>query len=340
MRLAHLSFLRCPATLRPLECEVETGDTDRVRTGVLIEPVTGHRYPIVNYIPRFVAGDNYASNFGLEWNTHARTQYDAVSGESLTRKRFFAITGAPSQMDDKTILECGSGSGRFTEVALGTGAFVVSFDYSDAVAANYASNGENPNLLLVQASLYEMPFPREFFDLAFCFGVLQHTPDPAKSFLAIPQMVKPGGLVATDLYRKGLIQSVLQTRYWVRPLTRNRDPRRLYEGVKRYVDFMWPLVRLIRRIPVIGPPINWRLMVADYSRELPNADDQTLKEWAYLNTFDALSPAYDLPQSKGTYQRWHREAGLQDVFVGEGDKAGYGWSGWIARGRKPAELTT
>jgi SAM-dependent methyltransferase len=337
MRLAHLPVLRCPATLRPLECKVEATENDRVKTGELIEPVDGRRYPIVNFIPRFVPAENYASNFGLEWNTHARTQYDGVSGVNLTRKRFFAVTGAAQDMAGKSILECGSGSGRFTEVALGTGAFVASFDYSNAVEANYGSNGGHPNLLLVQASLYEMPFPRDHFDLAFCFGVLQHTPDPAKSFHAIPPMVKPGGWVSTDVYRTGLIQSVLQTRYWVRPFTKNhKDPHKLYQSIKAYVDFMWPLVRIIRKIPVFGAPINWRLMIADYSRELPDADDRTLKEWAYLNTFDALSPAYDLPQSLATFRRWHQEAGLQDVVVGEGDKVGYGWSGWVGRGRKPA----
>ena len=335
MRLAHLALLRCPDTLRPLECNVEVTENDRVKKGELIEPQSGKRYPIIDFIPRFVPQANYASNFGVEWNTHARTQYDAVSGVSLTKRRFHTVSGWGERLEGKSILECGSGSGRFTEVALATGALVCSFDYSDAVAANYASNGQNPNLLLVQASLYDMPFPKEFFDYAFCFGVIQHTPDPRKSFHSIHPMVKPGGWVATDVYRTGIIQSVLQTRYYVRPFTRNRDPDKLYAGIKRYVDFMWPLVRLVRKIPVVGAPINWRLMIADYSRELPDADDATLKEWAYLNTFDALSPAYDLPQSKATFQKWHEEAGLQNVVVGEGDKVGYGWSGWVGRGQKP-----
>jgi len=336
MRLAHLPLLRCPVTRGELQCERDAMEGDRVRTGTLVEPLEGRRYPIHEFVPRFVPAANYARSFGLEWNLHARTQYDAVSGAALSRRRFFAIMDCPERLEGETVLEAGSGSGRFTEIALTTGAMVASLDYSEAVQANYASNGMHPNLLLVQASLYEMPFPEGRFDRVFCFGVLQHTPDPEAAFQALVPMARAGGWVATDLYRAGLLQSVLHPRYWVRPLTRGRDPARLYAAIRRYVDLMWPLARLIRRIPGIGPSLNWRLLIADYSRELPEAGDAMLKEWAYLNTFDALSPAYDLPQRLHTYRRWHQAAGLEAVHVGPGDTAGYGWSGWIGRGRRPA----
>lgn len=335
MRLAHLSLLRCPATGRELLCEPVSMEGDRVREGMLTAVGDGPRYPIRDFVPRFVPSENYARSFGLEWNLHGRTQYDAESGRPLSRKRFFTVMDCPERLEGEVILEAGSGSGRFTEIALSTGAMVVSLDYSDAVSANYASNGSHPNLLLVQASLYEMPFPRDRFDRVFCFGVLQHTPDPEAAFLALAPMARPGGWVATDLYRAGLLQSVLHPRYWVRPLTRGRDPARLYDGIRRYVDLVWPLARVIRRIPRIGPSLNWRLLVADYSRELPGADDAMLKQWAYLNTFDALSPAHDRPQRLRTYRRWHERAGLEAVHVGPGDTAGYGWSGWIGRGRRP-----
>ena len=63
--------------------------------------------------------------------------------------------------------------------------------------------------------------------------------------------------------------------------------------------------------------LNWRLLIADYSRELPT-DDELLREWAYLDTFDMLSPRFDFPQTKETARRWCHEAGLADVEVSYG----------------------
>jgi SAM-dependent methyltransferase len=336
MRREHVNHLVCPRTQRRLlladDCRVVNG---RVACGELLEPVSGRRYPIVDFIPRFAPVENYASNFGLEWTLHSRTQYDDTSGFSVSAERFRKETGWNADLRGEVILEVGCGSGRFTRHALDTGALVLSCDYSGAVDASYRSNGAHPNLLLVQASVYELPFRRDFFDKAFCFGVLQHTPDPRKAFLAIIGHLRPGGEVVSDIYVRNLGRWLLQPKYWVRPFTRGMSPRKLYDGVKRYVDLMWPLARILRKVPVLGPTLNWKLLIADYSRLLPDADDATLKDWAYLDTFDMLSPVYDQPATLKTFRRWHEEAGLIDVDVR------YGFNGLQGRGtRAGAETAT
>jgi SAM-dependent methyltransferase len=330
MNAAFLGFLRCPRTGRELECIDAEFSEGRVRRGLLQVPGTELAYPIVDFIPRFVSSENYAQNFGLEWNVHYKTQYDSVSGHDLSRRRFVEETRWPQDLRGERVLEIGSGSGRFTEHALATGATVVSFDYSGAVEANYRSNGHDENLLLVQASVFEMPFARDFFDRIFCFGVLQHTPDPKAAFAQTVAFLRPGGCVAADVYIKNFYRRVLPFKYWVRPFTKGRPPEQLYRNIRRYVDFMWPLARMLRRIPAIGSSINWKLLVADYSRLLPHADDATLKQWAYLDTFDMLSPTYDYPQSVSTFRRWFHEVGYTDIDVHRG------YNGVEGRGRKPA----
>ncbi len=345
MRLDHLDYLVCPGNGRPLRLsEAPVIVNRRVRHGELLEPVSGSRYPIVDFIPRFVSQDNYARNFGLEWNTHGRTQYDETSGYSLSRDRFEKETGWGPDLRGESILEVGSGSGRFTKHAIDTGALVFSCDYSNAVEANYRSNGMRENLLLVQASVYEMPFKRSFFDKAFCFGMLQHTPEPRKSFFTILEHLKSGGMMASDIYVKNLGRWLLQPKYWVRPFTRRMAPQALYDAITKYVDLMWPLARIVRKLPVIGPTLNWKLLLADYSRVLPDADDATLKQWAYLDTFDMLSPMYDKPATLRTFAQWHEEAGLVDVDVrygfngleGRGTKAGIEKAQVAEIGRKPS----
>jgi SAM-dependent methyltransferase len=306
--------LRCPKTGAELSLTDEVMENDRVKEGRLLSP-SGESYPIRKFIPRFVEADNYAENFGFEWKLHSRTQFDADAKHKMSEERIFSVSGWERDLSGQVLLEAGSGSGRFSEHLLATGAMVVSFDYSQAVEPNYDSNGHHENLLLVQGNIYEMPFAKASFDKVFCFGVLQHTPDPHASFVALADMLKPGAKLATDIYLKTVMRYYLNTRYWVRPFTRSMNSQKLYDRCKAYIDFMWPLARVIRNIPKIGEAINWRLLIADYAQQMPDADDATLKEWAYLDTFDMLSPAFDIPQSPTTFQRWHEQAGLENIHV-------------------------
>ncbi len=84
---------------------------------------------------------------------------------------------------------------------------------------------------------------------------------------------------------------------------------------------------MVRRIPKVGPSLNWRLLVADYSNQ--GVPARHLKEWAYLDTFDMLAPAYDDPQTIGTVREWFAEAGLNNIDVR------YGYNGIQARGERP-----
>ena len=308
MRATHLQHLRCPRCQNSLELKEAIGSNAGIESGQL-NCITCHTaYPIVRFVPRFVPEANYAASFGLEWNIHARTQYDNTSGTAASETRFFEETDWSRTLEGQILIEAGSGAGRFTEHALGTGATVLSLDYSEAVDANYASNGHHGNLLLVQGDLFRMPFPRDYADKLFCFGVLQHTPNPEAALRSIASHVRPGGELIADIYLKSVAKYVLGTKYWVRPLTQRVEPERLYRLTSRYVDFMWPLAKRVRRIPKIGKPLNWRLLVADYSGLTD--DDAVLREWAQLDTFDMLSPRYDKPASLRTVRRWCQELGL------------------------------
>jgi len=291
-------------------------------------------FPVLKGIPRFVPLDNYASSFGFEWLQHARTQYDTYTGTNISETRFFQETGWPRRLDGERVLEVGSGSGRFTQQAARTGAIVVSVDYSLAVVANYASNGRLPNVLIAQGDIYRLPVQHGSFDKVFCFGVLQHTPDPEQAFLSLPRHLKPGGQLVVDVYKRkdsfrGYIGRVVDLKYWLRPLTSRLPPETLYRWVTRYIHFMWPAARRINRIPGLGRWLNWRLLIADY-RGVFSLSESQLKEWAILDTFDALSPRYDYPQTLDTVRRWFTRAGLEEIEVR------YGYNGIEGRGRKPA----
>jgi hypothetical protein len=158
--------------------------------------------------------------------------------------------------------------------------------------------------------------------------MLQHTPSPLRAFRAHPRVLKSGGSPCADIYKMSLVRTVLQTKYWVRPFTRNMNPDRLYARVRTWVDFMWPLARVIRRLPK-GYAINWRLLVADYS--FLGVEGDMLKEWSYLDTFDTLAPRYDRPATLGTIRQWAGDAGLADI------EAEYTPHGVVLRARAPLQ---
>jgi len=331
MRREHLPLLACPAcggeyTLN----DVRAHDTTHVIEARLRCTSCAATIPVVAGVPRFVPRENYASGFGLEWSRHARTQYDSYSGIPASENRFFGQTHWPRDLEGEVILEVGSGSGRFTEQAARTGATIVSLDYSYAVDANFASNRNLSNVLIVQADVFAMPFRVGAFDRLFCFGMLQHTPDPRRAFASLVPMLKSGGSLVADVYKLAFFRSFLQTKYYVRPLTRRMNPEKLYGWVRRWIDLMWPISGFVRRLPK-GYAINWRLLVADYS--FLGLRGQMLKEWAYLDTFDMLAPRYDRPQRLATFRRWFEQAGLSDIEVE------YTPHGVVGRARKPAKAT-
>jgi SAM-dependent methyltransferase len=287
----------------------------------------GEAYVVRDGIPRFVPAENYASNFGLQWNLFRRTQLDSFSGHPISRQRFLNYTGWTEQdMRGALVLDVGCGAGRFTEVALSLGARVVALDYSSAVDACRLNHQGAEGLSILQADIYRLPLKVGVFDRVYCLGVLQHTPDVEHAFRALPPVLKEGGALAVDLYPK-LWTDVLWPKYWLRPFTTRMSAETLFETVRTGVRWFWPLSLAVGRVPVVGRKIRYLIPIVNYEGVYPLSPEQ-LKDWAVLDTFDMLGPAFDQPQSAETLEQWMRTSGLEDVevfrsgfIVGRGRKA-------------------
>ncbi|HEX6642621.1 MAG TPA: methyltransferase domain-containing protein [Thermoanaerobaculia bacterium] len=313
MHLDLIEILRCPDCAAPLALEGNAGVSE-IESGTLRCSGCPATYPILNGIPRFVPAENYASSFGWQWNRFPRTQLDSTSGVPITRNRFFISTGwREEEMRGKRVLDVGCGSGRFAEVSLATGARVVAIDYSSAVEACYANHRENPNLDVVQADVYRLPFADGAFDYVYCLGVLQHTPDVQKAFTSLLPPLRRDGKIAVDLYAKSWM-SYLWPKYWLRPITKRMKRERLFALVEKMVPLLMPLSRLLGRVPVLGRRLRWLVPIANYEGIHP-LNEQQLYEWGVLDTFDMLSPAHDHPQTPETLRAWMEAAAVRDVEV-------------------------
>lgn len=317
MKSELLPRLRCPRSAQPLALESNTavtGAPGEITDGWLLSADGRHRYPIRGGIPRFVPESNYADNFGMQWNRFAKTQLDSHSGHPISAERFWKATGwRPEELRDQWVLDVGCGAGRFAEVALNAGAKVVALDYSGAVDACYNNLKRHSNLHVIQGDVYALPFARGCFPYVYSLGVLQHTPDVAGAFAALPPMVGAGGRLCADFYWNRF-RTLMHPKYLLRPFTKRMNQQKLFSLLEASVPTLLRFSQLLGRVPLAGRLMKRVVPVADYTGIYPLSSQQ-LEEWALLDTFDMLAPAYDHPQSVAMVMSWFKRAGLNDVEI-------------------------
>jgi 2-polyprenyl-3-methyl-5-hydroxy-6-metoxy-1,4-benzoquinol methylase len=322
MMKAAISRFLCPSCrAQALDATLQSS-SDAIEEGALRCAQCGGEVRVRGGVPRFVPDEGYADSFGFQWNRFRRTQLDSHTGRSLSADRLFLATRWPRDLSGDTVLEAGSGAGRFTEVLLAAGATVFSFDLSSAVDANQANNGSSPRLNLFQASIYEIPLRKQSFDKVICLGVLQHTPDPRRAFGELASFVRPGGEIVVDVYARNL-RAMLGWKYLLRPITKRLPKRALFRLVQGTVALLLRPAILARRL--FGRAGARLFPILEYSHlGLPLPLN---RDWSVLDTFDMYSPAHDHPQTLAQMRRWCEELGLGDIAVE------YGPNGVIARAR-------
>ncbi|MFC1624815.1 methyltransferase domain-containing protein [Patescibacteria group bacterium] len=317
MKKKLLSLLVCPECKESLDLTGAKEKKGEIIDGNLVCSKCKASYPIINYIPRFVDSKNYARNFGFEFYVHPKTQLDSFSGIGVSEHRFKFDTGWDEKdMKDNLILEIGCGAGRFSEFPLRAGAELVSIDLSSAVDVCLENIGLNKNHHIIQANIYNLPFKEHSFDRVFCLGVLQHTPDPKKSFESILKYPKKnGGKFAANCYQKTGVY-MTQPKYVLRPITKRLPHKFLMKIVKTIAPIAVKFGEKARKtkVPILS---KW------FIQFIPNFDDYPFTnaqwvDWATLTIFDMLSPWYDQPQTIEEIKEWVKELDLKKAEVLDG----------------------
>jgi len=306
---------------RDLTCLIDPENGERlISDASSMNSECGHRYPIIRGIPRFVGAENYSEDFGAQWNLFPRTQLDSFTGLDNSETRLArCLRGNLASLKNQKVLEAGSGAGRFTEVLLEYGAVVHSFDYSNAVEANAKNNGHHERLVLVQADIRKMPFPKTDYDYVICLGVLQHTPNPEESIKRLWEMVRPGGILTLDHYlwkwQHILPPPIGGAEIIYRQLIL-RLPRNVrFKFVKALTDFWFPwhwrfkdsvfMRRLLRRVS----PVHF------YYPDFKLRDRQMYYEWALLDTHDGTTDFYKHYRTPSQIKKILEEIGASDIMV-------------------------
>jgi hypothetical protein len=103
------------------------------------------------------------------------------------------------------------------------------------------------------------------------------------------QQIRPGGLLAADVYRRQPYVDRWSAKYLSRPLTTRLPTNLLRRIVEWYVPRWLPIDSRLMRVPKVG-----RFLVAivpcwNYTGLL-DLDAEELRAWAVLDTFDPLAP--------------------------------------------------
>jgi len=278
----------------PLLCPRHGSSLNQSPAGDALYCPGGCRFEVIGGIPRFVAAENYAQGFGLQWNAYRRTQLDSFTGTSISKDRLERCLGGNlDAVAGKSVLEAGCGAGRFTEVLLAAGAKVFACDLSEAVEANMANCGHHKNLFVCQADIGRLPVADGHFDVVLCLGVVQHTPDPEATIAALCRQVTPGGLLVFDHYTHGYPTTSVRAR--IRRYMLALSPAIAMRRCRVLVGGLWPLHRLmwwLSRLPG-GNRLRRRFLdlspVVDYHNAYPQLGPRLLRAWAHLDTHDTLT---------------------------------------------------
>jgi SAM-dependent methyltransferase len=298
MKPSLLRHLACPDCKGDLHLAVQERAAEEIVRGRLACDRCRRDYAIERGIPRFVVTDAYARSFSFQWNLHRTVQVDSLAGHHQSQRAFGIKTGfADEELNGKLVLDVGCGTGRYMEIAADRGAEVIGVDLSYAVEAAYRNMGRRPNIHVVQADVFRLPFRTSTFDAVYSIGVLHHTTSTRDAFLCLPPLLKPNGVIAIWVYEWAGDYSAYLDR--VRRVT-SRLPKRLLYGL------CWvavPLLHALLKVPVLRR-LAWRIPTSHQGRGIL---------WDVLDTFDLWSPRYQWKHREPEVRAWFEEAGLTDV---------------------------
>src|SRR5262249_30302717 len=152
-------------------------------------------------VPRFVSDDLYVRSFSFEWDVHRTTLNESHRKDGSAERELRGRTEfGPEDLAGRLVLDAGVGAGRVSEIMARWGAHVIGVDLSYAVDVARENLAGLRNVLVVQADIGRLPFLSGTFDAIVSIGVLHHTPDTRRYFLALLPFLKPGGTIAVWVY--------------------------------------------------------------------------------------------------------------------------------------------
>ncbi len=262
-------------------------------------------------------------SFSKEWLSH-NLKKDTWGWDQPQRLKKFLeyLDIPPGDYQGKYFLDLGAGSGQLTTtVAKAMKGTFIGLDLSFGIERGEALKheiGAAENCSFVQGNLMHQPFKKESFDFVLSSGVMHHTPDTKKAFMASVGVVKRGGKLATWLYnhtdfRLPLLPFVKSKRFSIHEDTLRKYSTKMNVGV---------LYGLTKAYSVVFHVIYSAGALVRGKKHPQNITGRT------LSIFDRLSPKYVWQHGEEEVKEWFREAGFSHLVLSDMDNT----SGWCTVG--------
>lgn len=283
---------QCKADLRPFQ------EGYSCRSCGIDYPVRGGVLRMLGQVT--IQEEKTRAAFDYEHRQFEQAQYLRISsklvddwlGDVKLPKEYFA---------GRTVLDMGCGSGRWTYALATLGARVIAVDFTDAAVDITREVTRNfPNVEVIQANLFRLPFKPEQFDFVVSWGVLHHTADTHAGFRAIAPLVRPGGILHIMVYERRSPVKVAGTEL-LRMVLRKISPERRYRFCRHLVVKNGFVFQLLRGFVAC-------VRVQDLT---PTFD----AEAAQFGLYDWYSPRYNHLHSIQEVRRWFQQEGFSESEV-------------------------
>lgn len=341
MKTSLISLLACPHCQGPFHVSTKSSEGAEIMEGVLSCATCGANFSIIRGIPRFLPPDltsakkATAAAFGYEW-----THYTELTAADQDEFLDWVKPLDPSDFADRIVLDVGCGKGRHIFLCARFQAReVVGIDLSDAVESAFQNTRDLPNVHVVQADAYNLPFAAPF-DLAYSIGVLHHLPDPKQGFLSMNKHVKPGGgRIAIWVYGKEGNQWIENFVDPVRIHLTSKLPKAVTQGISFMVAV--PLFFALKLVygPVHKKPhLLWLKKRLLYSEYLCSISGYSFAE-NFWNVFDHLAAPTAFYHRREEIEEWFRAANAQQVEITQRNNNSWRATGLKASGPFAAAAT-
>lgn len=156
-----------------------------------------------------------------------------MSGNPIQRRmidRFHHQIGETvASLSPETFLDAGCGEGFVAEMLLQRipGLQVTGFDFNPSSVA--MAKQKNPNATFREASIFEIPYPDDAFDVVGCFEVLEHQDNPAAALTELARVAKRAVVLSVPHEPFFSVANAARGKNWdVRPRGSDPDHRQIW----------------------------------------------------------------------------------------------------------------
>ena len=178
----------------------------------LVDAQTGERHPFINGIPSLYMpvegeGEDVTDQVKSFYEENPFPSYEGLEefGELVNKgsQNPFSQNLLKAIGHNKTILECGCGTGQLSHFLQLNNNHVLGIDMSLGslqLAMEYKMRNDLARSSFAQMNIFNLAVKDNSFDVVISHGVLHHTYDAKRAFSHIAKKVKPGGIIMVGLY--------------------------------------------------------------------------------------------------------------------------------------------